>query len=342
MKTRNILTSTLMISSTLVIMGCSSSAVQSAVDALAKITATVPASTSGTQLQAICADGTIKTSPTVTTAQTVSLSVPQSTDCSLTLITDKDDTATRVITPIELTNGTTTGTSVNLTKDITLPELTPSTNAGTTTPVKQTITVSDTELSNDEIKTTLPLDNDDNGVSDIYEVKGNSSTVPAFTGEDKNNDGVSDSLDSDGNGKIDDIENHTTTSGTTGGTTTTGNGGTTSGTTGGTTTNGNGGTTSGTNNMPVKKFASDVVSIFDTCKGCHTTSNGRIFKVGTTLETYNSIIDNNLIDKITPSNSQLLQKNDGTLTHSGGATIAKGSVNYNTIKAWITAGALNN
>ena len=339
MKTRNILTSTLMVSSAFLVIGCGS--VSDVVKTLAKLTATVPASAGGSQLQAICTDGTIKTSTAVTTEQSVSLDVPTNTDCSLNLITNKNNDTARVITPIEVTNGQTTGKSVNLTKDVTLPTLTVGTrNNGNQVSLATKVEVKD--LKDNELKTKQRAD-DKNGddIPDIYERNNaNDDTPKAFVKDtkenkakidiDNNKNGVPDFLETNGNktGKADllndsegdkqpdfDDDKHTSKYDD---------------------------DRKGGNTPAMKKFATDVMPIFnDKCKSCHPITSNRIFKVGTASETFKGLIDNKLIDKITAINSKILQKNDGTLSHDGGQKLPKTSIEYITIKAWIMAGAKN-
>ena len=93
--------------------------------------------------------------------------------------------------------------------------------------------------------------------------------------------------------------------------------------------------------LPIS-FANDVMPLLTTsCQECHG-SNGA-FIVTTAAGTYDNItITFSGINTVTPSNSYLLQKVDGNITHGGGALWPNTSVEYQTILGWITDGAQNN
>jgi len=87
-------------------------------------------------------------------------------------------------------------------------------------------------------------------------------------------------------------------------------------------------------------FSTDVMPVFEAnCKGCH--GNKGNFTVTTANGTYNNLMNNGFINTNSPSNSIILQRASGS-GHGGGTILPTGSTGYNTIKAWISEGALNN
>lgn len=91
---------------------------------------------------------------------------------------------------------------------------------------------------------------------------------------------------------------------------------------------------------PTTLFATDVMPVFNAnCKNCH--GNSGKFTVTTASGTYSNLMSNSFINTANPSNSVILLRASGT-GHGGGTILPTGSTGYNTIKAWISEGALNN
>lgn len=88
-------------------------------------------------------------------------------------------------------------------------------------------------------------------------------------------------------------------------------------------------------------FASNIMPIFiGNCQSCHSTSSNRTFKVSDTENTYDNIINNSLIDTITPDSSLILLKGNGELGHNGGDKLS--DTNSEIVRDWIVDGGLNN
>jgi len=97
--------------------------------------------------------------------------------------------------------------------------------------------------------------------------------------------------------------------------------------------------------VPVQvSFSADVMPILTTkCKSCHG-SNGN-FTVTTAAATFSNLTTNSFLDTTVAANSLLLMKgsnSNASNPHGGGTVIATTSVEYQTIKQWITDGASNN
>lgn len=79
------------------------------------------------------------------------------------------------------------------------------------------------------------------------------------------------------------------------------------------------------------------------CMQCHTANGAggstRLVFSGNSAADYTMVTTSGMIDKANPSASLLVTKPDGTVAHSGGALIAKGGSEANTLTTWIAAGA---
>jgi len=87
-------------------------------------------------------------------------------------------------------------------------------------------------------------------------------------------------------------------------------------------------------------FANNVLPILNTqCASCHGTSGN--FSITTSTTAYSGVTP--FINTTSPTSSVLLQKGTGVVGHGGGNQLGgTTSVNYITIRDWITQGALNN
>ncbi len=87
-------------------------------------------------------------------------------------------------------------------------------------------------------------------------------------------------------------------------------------------------------------FASAVMPVLITnCQSCHGSSGN--LTITDTSSTYTNISINNFIDTVNVDNSSLLTKALGT-SHGGGAVLNTTDASYQTLKDWISQGALNN
>ena len=87
-----------------------------------------------------------------------------------------------------------------------------------------------------------------------------------------------------------------------------------------------------------KYFSTDVMPILESnCKSCHG-SNGS-FEVTSASTTFNNIQSFRGIDTSAPSNSYMLMKATGTVSHGGGSILSTTSTDYITIRDWIIEGA---
>ncbi len=102
-------------------------------------------------------------------------------------------------------------------------------------------------------------------------------------------------------------------------------------------------TTTDTTATTTVSFANEVMPVLDTnCKVCHTTGGmNENFLVSDTLSTYTNISTNNYVDTLNVDNSTLLVKALGN-GHGGGTILNTTDTEYQTLKDWITQGALNN
>ena len=92
-------------------------------------------------------------------------------------------------------------------------------------------------------------------------------------------------------------------------------------------------------------FASDVMPIFldadkGDCISCHSINSKRTFKVSDTINTYNNIINNHLINTTSPDSSLILIKGNGGDGHNGGDRLS--DANSKTVRDWIVEGGVNN
>ena len=86
-------------------------------------------------------------------------------------------------------------------------------------------------------------------------------------------------------------------------------------------------------------FSSDVKPILQVCATCHSGGAGGWVYAGQ-AEAHGAVID--VINTITPEDSELLIKATGGDGHGGGSFFNVGSDKYQTIATWIAEGAENN
>lgn len=181
----------------------------------AVISGTVP----GTKIEAFCADGsyyTVNSTDDGTSQHPFSLTVPAGVDCHLVMTTNENDPVNRIVTPIEIESGTVASGVINTSVGfalgyvplaLNLSDIVDSNGDGVTdTPLRISPVIPDgvaiLELSLD------PLDDDRDGIPNIYEDDDNDGEYNQEDSDD-DNDGIPDSeeadnSDSDGDG-IDDL-----------------------------------------------------------------------------------------------------------------------------------------
>ena len=155
------------------------------------ISGTVP----GTIVEAFCNDGSYYSTTSInngTNMHPFSLNLPTNLDCKIIMITNETDLDKRnwIITPIRLEANGNSGTYVTINKDIKLgniPLETPGSNSWTSG-VKVPLTI----IINDEILTVKslsndPMDDDNDGIPNIYEDDDNDGYVNKHDDDDDNN-----------------------------------------------------------------------------------------------------------------------------------------------------------
>lgn len=86
-------------------------------------------------------------------------------------------------------------------------------------------------------------------------------------------------------------------------------------------------------------FANDVMPALQVCASCHSGGAGGWVYTGG-VDSYDSVIS--VINRTSPDESELLVKAIGGDGHGGGSFFNAGSSEYQTIVAWIAAGAEDN
>ncbi len=164
-------------------------------DSLSKISGTVP----GTLIEAFCADGSyyfVKSTDNDTAEHPFEIEIPNTVSCSLVMTTNEDDNETRVITQIGMITPNASGTLFTAVADINLGNIPlamdPSNiNDANGDHVSDDVLNIQVDGSSIVIELENPLDNDNDGLVNVY--------------EDDDNDGISnhDDDDDDGDGEVD-------------------------------------------------------------------------------------------------------------------------------------------
>lgn len=182
----------------LVLAGCGggSSSSTTATTSSYSVSGTVP----GTLIEAYCNNGAYYSTASTddgTSEHPFTLELPTDSECKLVMITNEtaSDPADYIITPIEIESGSTIGTYLKIDKDIDLgnvPLETPNVNSGWSpgvrTPLKITIngeTLTVKSLTND------PMDDDNDGIPNVYEDDDNDGYTNKHD-DDDDNDGTKD------------------------------------------------------------------------------------------------------------------------------------------------------
>ncbi|MDD2791159.1 MAG: hypothetical protein PHU40_10900 [Sulfurimonas sp.] len=202
------------LASALLLAGCGGSSTSDtasvAISSPSIITGTVP----GTLIEAFCTDGSyykVKSTLNGTSEHPFEIELPSTVDCSLVMTTNEDDNATRVITQIGIVTPTASGTLFRAAADINLGYI----------PLAMDPTsvdfngdhVSDVILNIDVNGTSLvialdnPLDDDDDGLINVYE-DDDDDNISNYYDDDDDDNGILDIYendnDSDGDGIDDD------------------------------------------------------------------------------------------------------------------------------------------
>ncbi|MBU0721280.1 hypothetical protein KJ877_08055 [bacterium] len=205
------------VASALILAGCgggSSTTSTSSTPLTSTISGTVP----GTLIEAFCTDGSyyfVKSTDNGTAEHPFELEIPNTLSCSLVMTTNEDNNVSRVVTQIGMFTPDTSSTLFKAAKDIDLGYI----------PLEMDYTqvidvngdhVSDNVLSIDINGTSIvielenPLDNDDDGLVDVYE-DDDGDGISNYYDDDDDNDGIydiydHDDNDSDGDGIDDDSD----------------------------------------------------------------------------------------------------------------------------------------
>jgi len=160
-----------------------------------KVTGSVP----GTLIEAFCKDGSyysVNSDNNGSAKHPFSLALPVGVNCKFIMTTnEKDvDTTKHIVTPLFFNNGTTTSTYFNASADVEIGYVPLSlTGAGLQNP----ITVENTNLKVTTF-TNDPLDDDNDGIPNVYEDDDNDGVVNKYD-DDDDGDGIVDSKDADNN-----------------------------------------------------------------------------------------------------------------------------------------------
>ncbi|MCF6206957.1 MAG: hypothetical protein L3J47_08735 [Sulfurovum sp.] len=180
------------------------------------ITGTVP----GTFIEAFCEDGSYHSTSSTqngTNQHPFSLQVPTEKACRIVMTTNENDDANRVITPISF-NGHNT---IRVNKDIDIghiplalsPNDIPDTNGDHVSDVSKNVVINDTTLALSD--DTPVMDNNHNGIVDVYEDNDHDGTVDAY--DDDNHNGIPDIHDDSDDDEIPDAVAYVNNSGNTNG-----------------------------------------------------------------------------------------------------------------------------
>jgi hypothetical protein len=159
------------------------------------ISGTVP----GTIIEAFCKNGSyfvVNSTDDGTANHPFTLELPKDVNCKLVMTTNENDTNTtnHIVTPIILNDGTTTSTYFELNGDINMGYVNLATiGQGVQTPLA--IAVTDDKMKINHFAYD-PLDNDNDGIPNIYEDDDGDGYTNKHD-EDDDNDGIPDHLDSD-------------------------------------------------------------------------------------------------------------------------------------------------
>lgn len=199
------------LASALILAGCGGSSTTDTVitptDSLSKITGTVP----GTLIEAFCADGSyysVKSTDNNTAEHPFEIEIPNTVSCSLVMTTNEDDNASRVVTQIGIITSDANGTLFTAHADVNLGNIPLALDPSNITDANGDH-VSDDILNIQVDGTSIlvelenPLDDDDDGIINIYEDY-DDDNISNYYDDDDDNDGLDDDLDDDNDG--DDIE----------------------------------------------------------------------------------------------------------------------------------------
>lgn len=159
------------------------------------ISGTVP----GTIIEAFCKDGSyfsVNSTNDGTANHPFTIDIPIGTNCKFVMTTNETDvnTTKHIITPIKLSDGTTTSTYFELNGDTDMGYINLSTTGqGVQTPLN--ISVTDNKIKVNHFSYD-PLDDDNDGIPNIYEDDDGDGYTNKHD-EDDDNDGTPDHLDSD-------------------------------------------------------------------------------------------------------------------------------------------------
>ncbi len=194
-----------------------------------QITGTVP----GTLIEAYCDNGStysVKSTQNGTSKHPFSLKLPKNLACRVVMITNEDDAANKVITPIKFIDqqgktstiiSSKTGGDIdlgNVNLALTRASMTADSNNDGVEDIPKEVILNDADASVIE-RTTVPLDTDKDGIPNIYEDDDGDGIpnrfdndddgdgIPDINDNDHNNDGVNDDdLDGDGIKNKDDVD----------------------------------------------------------------------------------------------------------------------------------------
>lgn len=162
-------------------------------------TYTVSGTVPGTLIEAFCKDGSyysVNSTNDGTTDHPFTLTLPEGSDCKFVMTTNENDpdTTKRIITPIVLSDGTTTSTYFQLSNDIDIGYVPLAmSGAGVQTPLEISVNDEDFHIN---IYAYDPLDDDGDNIPNVYEDDDDDGYTNKYD-DDDDGDGIKDEDDDD-------------------------------------------------------------------------------------------------------------------------------------------------
>jgi hypothetical protein len=170
-----------------------------AVDTTTKSTYSVTGTVPGTLIEAFCKDGSyysVNSNDNGTSNHPFTITLPSDVDCKFVMTTNEDDidTSKHIVTPLTFNDGTTTSTYFQLSKDLDLGYINLSLSGeGVQVPLVLSIGEEEAEINFFSFD---PLDDDNDGIPNVYEDDDDDGIVNRHD-DDDDNDGILDTEDED-------------------------------------------------------------------------------------------------------------------------------------------------
>jgi hypothetical protein len=163
---------------------------------LKTVSGTVP----GTIIEAFCKDGSyykVSSTKNDSIEHPFSLTIPTNKNCKLVMTTNEDDPdiAKRIVTPITLSDGSTTSTYFEIEDNVHIGHINLAVSGVNGVQVPLQVNISEERMKINKFSYD-PLDKDNDGIPNIYEDDDNDG-IYNKDDDDDDNDGIADKLDSD-------------------------------------------------------------------------------------------------------------------------------------------------